>query len=69
VGSATRWLGLARFGAPAFSWIGGEAVSYENWEPGAPNVAGEAAAVLRNDTYLWFDAAVNAAHAPLCERR
>ena len=69
VGSATRWTGLSRFGAPAFSWIGDEPVTYENWEAGAPNVMGEAAAVLRTDTFRWFDAAVTQTHAPLCERQ
>ncbi|HKP60836.1 MAG TPA: C-type lectin domain-containing protein [Polyangiales bacterium] len=69
VGASPRWTGLSRFGAPAFSWIGGEGVTYENWEPGSPNVTGEAAAVIRNETYLWFDAAVSQNYAALCERQ
>lgn len=69
VGASPRWTGLSRFGAPAFSWIGGEGVTYENWEPGTPNVMGEAAAVIRNETYLWFDAAVMQSFAALCERQ
>lgn len=68
VGSVTRWTGLSRFGAPAFSWVNDEPVTFENWESGAPKLNGEAAAALRTDSYLWFDAAVTESYAPLCER-
>jgi hypothetical protein len=68
VGSASRWIGLARFGAPAFTWIDGEEMTFENWEAGAPNQTVEAAAVIRNDTWLWFDDSVKQARPALCER-
>jgi hypothetical protein len=69
VGSTPRWTGLARFGAPAFSWVDGESMTYENWEAGAPTQMSEAAVAVRTDTYLWFDAAVSEPHAALCERQ
>lgn len=69
VGTGPRWTGLSRFGAPAFSWIDGESVTYENWEAGAPNQKSEAAVAVRNGTYLWFDDKVSQAYAALCERQ
>jgi hypothetical protein len=68
VGSTSRWIGLARFGAPAFTWVDGEQMTFENWESGAPKLMSEAAAVIRSDTCLWFDDSVKNAHPPLCER-
>jgi hypothetical protein len=64
----TRWIGLSKFGAPAFSWIDGEALGYTNWESGAPKVSGEVAAALRDGTQRWFDDSVSATHDALCER-
>ncbi len=68
VTEAPRWLGLARFGAPAFSWVNGEAVSYENWERDAPSRRTEAGVALHHETHKWFDDSVNQAYGPLCER-
>jgi Lectin C-type domain len=68
LGATPSWIGLSKFGAAQFSWIDGEALSYTNWEPGAPKVSGEVAAALRNGTQQWFDDAVTASHAALCER-
>jgi hypothetical protein len=69
IGSAPRWTGLSRFGAPAFSWIDGESMTYENWEPGAPNQTTEAAVAMRNATFLWFDDKVSQAYSAICERQ
>jgi hypothetical protein len=68
VGAGPRWTGLSRFGAPAFSWIDGESMTYENWEAGAPNQKNEAAVAVRNGTFLWFDVQVSEAYAAICER-
>lgn len=68
VATTPRWIGLSKFGAPAFTWIDGEALSYTNWDAGAPAVSGEVAAALRDGTQKWFDDAVTASHAALCER-
>jgi hypothetical protein len=69
VGSSARWIGLARFGAPAFSWVDGAVMTYENWENGAPTLATEAAAAVRSDTFLWFDDQVSQVHGAICERQ
>jgi hypothetical protein len=69
VGTGPRWTGLSRFGAPAFSWVDGESVTYENWEEGAPNQKTEAAVAVRNGTFLWFDDGVSQAYAAICERQ
>ncbi|HKU38391.1 MAG TPA: C-type lectin domain-containing protein, partial [Polyangiales bacterium] len=68
VGSSTRWIGLSRIGAPSFSWLGGEALSYTNWESGQPDASGESAALIRTGTLGWFDAALSEGHPSLCER-
>jgi Lectin C-type domain len=68
VGTSSRWLGLSRFGSPTFSWLGGEAVSYTNWESGAPSVPNESAALIRTGTHAWFDASPSAAFGAICER-
>jgi hypothetical protein len=69
VGVGPRWTGLSRFGAPAFSWVDGESMTYENWEAGAPNQKNEAAVAVRNGTFLWFDDQVSQAYAAICERQ
>jgi hypothetical protein len=69
VGATSRWIGFSRFGAPAFSWVTGEAVTYTNWESGEPNASGEAAALIRTGTFGWFDGAVSEAHTAICERQ
>jgi hypothetical protein len=69
VGAAPHWTGLSRFGAPAFSWVDGESMTYENWEEGAPKLTTEAAVVVRNDTFEWFDEAVSEPHPAICERQ
>jgi hypothetical protein len=68
IGAAPRWTGLSRFGTTVFSWIDGASMTFENWEPGAPSGAMESAALVRNDTLLWFDVAVSQSHPALCER-
>jgi hypothetical protein len=68
VGSAPRWIGLSRFGAPQFSWVDGESMTYENWEAGAPKLVNEAAVALRNETFLWFDDDVKTQYGAVCER-
>jgi hypothetical protein len=68
VGATSRWIGLSRFGAPAFSWISGEAVTYTNWEATEPNASGEAAALIRTGTLGWFDVLVTESHPAICER-
>jgi hypothetical protein len=68
VGSAPRWIGLSRFGAPQFSWIDGESMTYENWEEGAPKLVSEAAVALRNETFRWFDDDVKVLYGAVCER-
>lgn len=67
-GSSTSWIGLAKFGAPSFSWYNGEAFDYTNWAFNEPNQSGEAAVALQSDTHAWIDDAVSANHAALCER-
>jgi hypothetical protein len=68
VGSSARWIGLSKFGAPAFSWISGEALSYTRWQAGEPNGSGEAAVVIQTASLLWSDEAVTAQRSALCER-
>jgi Lectin C-type domain len=68
VSDQPRWIGLARFGTPAFSWINGEGVVYENWEMGEPSLMGDAAALMRERTSQWFAEPVGAMHLALCER-
>jgi Lectin C-type domain len=68
VGAAPRWIGLSRFGAPQFSWVDGESMTYENWEEGAPKLVNEAAVALRNETFRWFDDAVTTSYGAVCER-
>jgi hypothetical protein len=68
IGEAPRWIGLSRFGTSTFSWIDGARMTFEHWEPGAPSGALESAALVRNDTLLWFDVAVSQSHPALCER-
>jgi len=68
IGEAPRWTGLSRFGTSIFSWIDGASMTFENWEPGAPSGTMESAALVRNDTLLWFDVAVSQSHPALCER-
>lgn len=68
VSAEPHWTGFARFGAPAFNWITGEAAFYQNWEMGAPSPSGDRAVLLRPGTGQWFDEAVTATHAALCER-
>lgn len=68
VSSAPAWIGLSRFGAPAFSWVDGQSVTYENWDTDAPNLTNEAAVALRPETFFWFDDDVSAQHPAICER-
>lgn len=68
VGSSARWIGLAKFGAPEFSWVTGETLSYLNWDTGAPNSSGEVAAVMSEQSHAWRDEPVTTLHAALCER-
>jgi hypothetical protein len=68
VGAAPRWIGLSRFGAPQFSWIDGESMTYENWEEGAPKLINEAGVALRNETSRWFDDVVTNLYGAVCER-
>jgi Lectin C-type domain len=68
VGGTTRWIGLSRFGAPSFSWLAGEALTYTNWDTGEPNQSGEAAAAIATGTLKWIDEAVTSSHGAICER-
>jgi hypothetical protein len=68
VGGTTRWTGLSRFGAPSFSWVGGEAVTFTNWASGEPNQSGEAAAAIATGTLKWIDDPVTTTHGAICER-
>ena len=68
IGSAPRWIGLSRFGAPQFSWIDGASMTYENWEEGAPTRRSEAAVAIRNETHRWFDQRLETPAGAVCER-
>ena len=68
LGARSRWLGLSKFGAPAFSWISGAPLDYTHWQAGAPAATGEVAALVRADTQEWVDESISTAHAALCER-
>jgi hypothetical protein len=68
VGATTRWTGLSRFGAPSFTWLGGEGLTYTNWASGEPNQSGEAAAAIATGTFKWIDDAVTTTHGAICER-
>jgi hypothetical protein len=69
VGASSRWLGLSRFGAPAFTWLGGEALTYTNWEAGEPDETTEAAGVIQSGSLRWIDDVTSAGHTAICERR
>ena len=68
LGDGPAWIGFSRFGAPQFSWSTGEASGYTNWATGEPNLSGEAAVAMRNDTSKWFDDAVSTSYRAICER-
>ena len=68
VGASPCWIGLARFGAPQFTWIDGSVVSYSNWEPGYPRVSGDAGVSLRDGTLRWIDEPVTVPRMSICER-
>ena len=68
LGDGPAWIGLSKFGAPQFSWSTGEANGFTNWAAGEPNLSGEAAVAMQQDTGKWFDDAVSANYRAICER-
>ena len=69
VGAQPSWTGLSRFGAPYFTWLGSEPVTYENWEDGEPGSMTESAVALRGGTAEWFDDPVTTQYGAICERQ
>ena len=49
VGATNRWIALSRFGAPTFNWLGGEAVTYTNWDTSEPNASGPPTLIVALD--------------------
>jgi hypothetical protein len=61
------WIGLSKFGAPGFSWITNEELSFTRWEPDAPGPSQESAALIVPGTGSWSDRAPHELHPGLCE--